>query len=111
MDEKVRQGDLYDYYSNLLTEHQKSIYEEYVLDDLSLGEIAENHDISRQAVHDLIKRCTKEMEKYEEKLHLVESSKKRTESLSSIHNYLESLPQNEERDSAIQILKSMMEES
>ena len=51
---------------------QKEIYEEVVLDDCSLSEVAEAHGISRQGVHDLIKRCQKMLEGYEEKLKLVE---------------------------------------
>ncbi len=71
--EKIgRQVLLYDFYGELLTDHQKSVYEDVVLNDLSLGEIAEERGISRQGVHDLIKRCDKILASYEEKLHLVE---------------------------------------
>ena len=67
----VEQGLLYDFYGELLTEHQKSIYEALVLEDYSLSEIAEMYGISRQGVHDLIKRCDKILLQYEEKLNLV----------------------------------------
>lgn len=63
---------LFDFYGELLTEHQKEIYEDFVLNDLSLGEIAQERNISRQGVHDLIKRCEKTLNGYEEKLHLIE---------------------------------------
>ena len=63
---------LYDFYGELLTDHQKEIYEDYVLNDLSLVEIAEQKGISKQGVHDLIKRCDKILNEYEEKLKLVE---------------------------------------
>lgn len=72
MKELLEQTLLYDFYGELLTERQKEIYEQFVLDDLSLSEIAENVGISRQGVHDLIKRCNKTLEGYEEKLRLVE---------------------------------------
>ena len=72
MDEKIWQGYLFDFYGELLTEHQRSIYEDYCLNDLSLSEIAESEGISRQGVHDLIKRCTKTLQGYEDKLHLVD---------------------------------------
>lgn len=65
-------GMLYDFYGELLTQHQKGIYEDAVLNDLSLGEIADERGISRQGVHDLIKRCDKALAGYENKLHLVE---------------------------------------
>ena len=66
MNEILEQTLLYDFYGELLTEHQKEIYEQFVLDDLSLGEIAEAKGISRQGVHDLIKRCNKTLESYED---------------------------------------------
>ncbi len=62
---------LYDFYGELLTQHQKNIYEDAVFNDLSLGEIADEQGISRQGVHDLIKRCDKILNDYEDKLHLV----------------------------------------
>ena len=72
MEEILEQALLYDFYGELLTEHQKEIYEQFVLEDLSLGEIARDAGISRQGVHDLIKRCNKTLQGYEDKLHLVE---------------------------------------
>ena len=72
MEPKVRQTYLYDFYGELLNEHQRKIFEAFVFDDLSLGEIAEEQDISRQAVFDMIKRSTKKLEEYENKLHLME---------------------------------------
>lgn len=65
-------GMLYDFYGELLTQHQKKIYEDAILNDLSLSEIADEQGISRQGVHDLIKRCDKILAGYENKLHLVE---------------------------------------
>lgn len=65
-------GMLYDFYGELLTQHQKKIYEDAIFNDLSLGEIADEQGISRQGVHDLIKRCDRILSNYEDKLHLVE---------------------------------------
>ena len=72
MDKIFEKGLLYDFYGDLLTSHQQKIYEDAVYGDLSLGEIAEQEGISRQGVHDLIKRCDKILQDYESKLHLVE---------------------------------------
>ena len=72
MEKIVEQGLLYDFYGELLTEHQRQIYESCVFDNLSLGEIAQDFGISRQGVHDLIKRCDKTLQGYEEKLHLLQ---------------------------------------
>lgn len=71
MNEILEQALLYDFYGELLTPHQKEIYEQFVLEDLSLGEIAGDAGISRQGVHDLVKRCQRTLEGYEQKLHLV----------------------------------------
>jgi len=71
MNEIFKQSLLYDFYGELLTAHQKKVYEQFLLEDLSLGEIAEIEDISRQGVHDLIKRCNKALNGYEDKLHLM----------------------------------------
>ncbi len=72
MEKFVEQSLLYDFYGELLTKHQKEVYEDYVINNLSLSEIAEERNISRQSVHDLMKRCNKILEDYEAKLHLIE---------------------------------------
>lgn len=72
MEKIFEQALLYDFYGELLTPHQQSIYEDAVYNDMSLGEIAQERGISRQGVHDLIKRCDKILQDYESKLHLVE---------------------------------------
>ena len=72
MNEILEQALLYDFYGELLTDHQKEVYEQCVLEYLSLGEIAREEGISRQGVHDLVKRCSQTLKGYEEKLHLVE---------------------------------------
>ncbi|MCM1134856.1 MAG: DNA-binding protein [Clostridium sp.] len=72
MEKIVEQGLLYDFYGELLTEHQKKIYEDVVYHDFSLAEIAAENGISRQGVHDMIKRCDRILQEYEDKLHLVE---------------------------------------
>ena len=71
MEEKLEQAYLYDFYGELLNEHQRRIYEDFVFNDLSLGEIAKDEGISRQGVHDMVRRCNRTLEGYEEKLHLV----------------------------------------
>ena len=84
MEKKVMQTFLYDFYGELLTEHQQNIYEDFVLNDLSLSEIAEEAGISRQGVHDLVKRCDRILEGYEEKLHLLERFLKTKEKITQI---------------------------
>ncbi len=72
MDRLYEQTMLFDFYGELLTEHQRAVYTDALYNDMSLGEIAEERGISRQGVHDLIKRCEKILLEYENKLHLVE---------------------------------------
>ena len=72
MEDKIKSGFLYDFYGELLTEHQRSVYEMSINDDLSLSEIADTLSVSRQAVHDILKRCDKLLQDYESRLHLVE---------------------------------------
>ena len=72
MEEFLQQTLLYDFYGELLTEHQRKVYDEVVLNDLSYSEAAEMFGVSRQGVHELVKRCNKILSEYESKLHLVE---------------------------------------
>ena len=85
METKVELAYLYDFYGELLNEHQRQVYEDYVLNDFSLAEIASEEGISRQGVHDMIKRCTKKLMDYENKLHLVEKFMVIKENVEEIH--------------------------
>lgn len=67
---------LYDYYGELLSEDNRKYFEDYYFDNLSLGEIAENNSISRNAIHKHIKNAIEKLEFYEEKLKLFEKDKK-----------------------------------
>ena len=62
-----RMAMLYDFYGDLLTERQKEFYDLYYNDDLSLSEIAENYDITRQGVRDIVVRAERTLEDIEEK--------------------------------------------
>lgn len=71
MERIVEQTLLFDFYGELLTEHQRRVYEDVVLNDISCSEAAQEYQISRQGVHDLIRRCNHALEEYESKLHLM----------------------------------------
>lgn len=70
LDEVVQLSILYDFYGELLNDRKKQIFEDYVLNDLSLSEIADLQGISRQGVYDVVKRCSQELKTYEDKLGL-----------------------------------------
>ncbi|WP_395940676.1 putative DNA-binding protein [Bacillus sp. CH30_1T] len=75
---------LYDFYQSLLTPKQRSYMSLYYLDDFSLGEIAEEYNVSRQAVYDNIKRTEAMIEEYEEKLLLFKKFQERNEILDQL---------------------------
>lgn len=91
VEEKLKQAYLYDFYGELLNEHQRRIYEDFMFNDLSLGEIAAEEEISRQGVADMVKRCQKKLEGYEEKLHLVEKFLSVKNDVERIHVFAEKL--------------------
>ncbi len=87
LEEIVELSILYDFYGELLNDHKKLIFEDYVLNDLSLSEIAANQGISRQGVYDMVRRCTLELKGYEAKLslmHKFETIKDKVESIREI---------------------------
>ena len=70
-EQRMRLGRLFDLYGGLLTDKQRDCLNMYFYDDLSLSEISEELGVSRQAVHDLLKRVEQTLEKYENKLGLL----------------------------------------
>ena len=101
MEKIVEQGLLYDFYGELLTKHQQEIYEGIVYENLSLGEIAETQGISRQAVHDIVKRCDKTLLGYEEKLQLVARFASIKEKISQINQLSVQYEKGEAADPAV----------
>ncbi|MCR5214910.1 MAG: DNA-binding protein [Eubacterium sp.] len=86
MDERLKKSLLYDFYGELLSEHQKEVYIASVFDDMSYSELAEEFDCSRQAAFDLVRRTTVKLENYEKKLGLLKrfvEARSKLESLTS----------------------------
>lgn len=100
MEKIVMQALLYDFYGELLNDHQKAVYEDYVYNDIGISEIAKERGISRQGIHDLIKRCNKILQDYEDKLHLVEKFQKTKELVARINSLAEQFG----RDKDLQII-------
>lgn len=114
LEERLELSLLYDFYGALLKENQKRMFEENILEDYNFSEIAEEEGISRQGVHDSIKRATRQLYEYEEKLHLVARFKRQKEQLKDVQKLLKCLPFPE--DSGIlskiyEILEELLDET
>lgn len=86
MDKTIYLNQLYDYYSELFTEKQKHYFEDYYFKDLSLAEIAENYQVSRNAVHGQLKIVEEKLEEYESILKLSKKGKEIKKLLSKIED-------------------------
>jgi len=108
LEERVKVARLLDIYGALLTERQQRILARYVLEDFSLGEIAENEGISRQAVHDTVKRGLSSMEEYEKALCLLDEERQRQEILQKVLGEITSVSKSV-REQGIERLKRLIE--
>lgn len=91
IEERVELSLLYDFYGALLKENQRRMFEASILDDYNLAEIAEDENITRQGVHDVIKRACKQLREYEQKLGLVEKFEKQKELVKKLHIILKGM--------------------
>lgn len=108
--EKTNQVNLlFDFYAPLLKGKQREYLELYYLDDLSLGEIAEMHEVSRQAVYDHIKRAEKQLFEYEEKLRLSARHEQRQALLARMQKIAEGLADEKARDDLTTLLHQLSE--
>ena len=113
MEEIIQLSLLFDFYGEMLNEHKKRIFEDYVLNDYSLAEIADEEGISRQGVHDIVKRCTKQLKEYESTLHLVEKFQKMKGTLtkaSELLNIEVTMESNQNIKKAKQLLEQLLQE-
>lgn len=104
LDKIVELSLLYDFYGALLKEHKRKIFEDYILNDYSLSEIAQEEGISRQGVHDIVKRCSKELYEYEEKLSLMKKFQRTKERISQIHTIAKSICEKKDIEQINQIV-------
>lgn len=107
MEKIVQQGILYDFYGELLTEHQKQVYEARVNENMSLAEIATEQGVSRQAIHDLIKRTDHILQDYEDTLGLVQRFTQIKDRIESIDELLSGIQ--EEYPETVTKIKSIKE--
>ena len=105
-EQRMRLGRLFDIYGSLLTAKQRTCLSLYFYDDLSLSEISDELGVSRQAVHDLLKRVEQLLERYEASLGVLAKEEALRLKLSSVINLL---AQDDEakKDEAVSILQEM----
>ncbi len=84
MDNILKYNKLFDYYGSLLTEKEQLCFKEYYFENLSLSEIGNNYNVSRNAIHKLIKSCETKLEDYENKLGIIKRDEKIKEYLNEI---------------------------
>jgi len=105
LEKTTRMNYLFDFYQSLLTPKQRSYMSLYYLDDYSLGEIAEEYHVSRQAVYDNIKRTEAMLEEYEEKLLLFKKFQERSKIITKLKQSLEK--GNVEKSQWIELIQSL----
>lgn len=113
LEERIELSLLYDFYGALLKENQQRMFEASILEDYNFAEIAEEEGISRQGVYDAIKRATKQLRTYEEKLGLVAKFQRQKERMKVLHKDLQELraPGEEERWKRVfEILADILDE-
>ena len=113
LEERVYLSMLYDFYGALLKENNRRIFEAYIQEDYSISEIAGEMEISRQAVHDAVKRITKQLKGYEEKLGLLERFEQQRSEMRRLHECLQeiNISETDPRGQEIfQILSKIIEE-
>ena len=86
MEDRIYLTMLYDIYGDLLTEKERKYFEAYYFDNLTLGEISENMDVSRNAVHKSIKLVIEKLNEFESKLHLKEKNEILSKIINSIND-------------------------
>lgn len=94
----VEKALLFDFYGELLTNHQKEVYGEFIQNDLSLTELAQLRGISRQGAHDLVRRCERILADYESRLHLVAHFQRVKKMVSAIHDCAAEIAVSEDRE-------------
>ncbi|MFT4413535.1 putative DNA-binding protein [Fredinandcohnia humi] len=107
LEKTTRMNYLFDFYQSLLTPKQRSYMSLYYLDDFSLGEIAEEYQVSRQAVYDNIKRTETMLEEYEEKLLLFQKFQERQKLIAELKDLSQKSDDSKELQHVIQLLEKL----
>lgn len=115
LDKVLRLGALLDFYGALLTDKQRQCLEMHYLSDFSYSEIAEELQVSRQAIYDILRRSEQLLEEYEEKLRLVLRYQEEKKILKEVYQLLNKIPESSrnilEIHEALQKLACLLEDS
>lgn len=107
--ERMEFTNLYDCYGQLLTEHQREILAMYLYEDLTISEIGDSKGISRQAVHDMLKRAHESLIDYEIKLGFIDKQRNEHKKLLSIYDALSAAKEDASRKKALKALKKYID--
>lgn len=110
MEKKVQISILCQIYGNLLTKRQLSILNDYANSDLSLSEIAENNNITRQAVNDIVRKGENKLLEYEQKLGFMEKTLNQEKQIQSILMELSKIKDNSSDKKVEKILNNVVKE-
>ena len=112
IEERLELSLLYDFYGALLKDSQQRMFEASVLEDYNFSEIAQDEGITRQGAYDTVKRATKQLEMYEEKLGLVERFREQKKMVEKLRDKLEGMEistSNGEWEEVFRLLEEMLE--
>lgn len=107
--ERMEFTGLYDCYGQLLTENQREILAMYLYEDLTISEIGDSKGISRQAVHDMLKRAHESLADYEIKLGFIDARRNEREKLLNVYGTLSAAKEDASRKKALKALKKYID--
>ena len=110
MDKHIEISMLVDIYGKLLTKKQYDVIKDYYNNDLSLSEIAENNNISRQGVRDLIKKGESKLFEYEEKLNIMKKTQINEQTIQNVLAELSKISENSSEKKIEKILNEVQKE-
>ena len=110
MEKHIEISMLVEVYGKLLTEKQYQVISDYYNEDLSLSEIAENNNISRQGVRDIIKKGESKLFEYEEKLQIMKKTQENEKTIQLILSQLSKIQDNSSDKKDEKILNEVQKE-
>ena len=109
-EQRMRFVRLYDIYGGLLTDKQQNCMEMHFYNDLSLSEIADEYGVSRQAIYDLIKRAGQILERYEDRLKLLERDEENSDMLLHAEELLTDYINDHSKTANLELLQTILRE-